>query len=654
LSGIFINYRRDDAPGTAGRLFDHLAKHFSRRRLFMDVAAMKAGLDFVKQLDAQVSTSDVLIAIIGPAWLRSVDDKGQRRLDSDRDYVRIEIASALKRDIPVIPVLVDGTDMPPEDELPEDLKGLTRRHALELRHTRFNADADAIIQALHGALPKGRRKWILPLAAAGLAALCLAGVIFLWPRLSAIFYAGSAPSESATNALKSDPDYQTCDEGSGDQAIVACDRAINSGKFAGHDLAGLYNDRGVERGRKGDPDGAMSDYTEAIKLDAKYALAYKNRGNAHSRKGEYDVAIQDFDRAIQIDPSYALAYAGRGDAYSYKGDVDRAVADYKKALSLHPQEEDRKRIQAGLDWRVCANTSGDQAIIACDGAINSGKFAGHDLAGLYNDRGVHRKEDKNDLDGAISDFSEAIKLDAKYALAYKNRGAAHYEKGEYDAAIQDFDQAVQLAPDYMDAYWWLGDAYRQKGDIDRAVANYKKALSLNPQEEDRKKIQAWLDLTVCDNTSGDQAITACDRAINSGKFAGHDLALLYDARGVHRKEDKNDLDGAISDFSEAIKLDAKYALAYKNRGATHYKKGEYDVAIRDFDQAVQLQPDYWDAYSALGDVYWRKGDIDRAVADYEKALSLNPPEEEWKRIQAVLDGLTAGPAPSPTGGKPAQ
>jgi hypothetical protein len=101
--GIFINYRRDDAPGVAGRLYDHLAHGFSRRDLFIDVDAIKPGLDFVKQLDAQVSQCDVLLAVIGPHWLNAADDSGQRRLDSDHDYVRIEIASALKRDIPVIP-----------------------------------------------------------------------------------------------------------------------------------------------------------------------------------------------------------------------------------------------------------------------------------------------------------------------------------------------------------------------------------------------------------------------------------------------------------------------------------------------------------------------------------------------------------------------
>ena len=166
MPGIFINYRRDDAPGVAGRLYDHLARKFSRGSLFIDVDAIKPGLDFVKQLDAQVSQCDAVLAIIGPHWLTAADSKGKRRLDDTHDYVRIEIASALKRDIPVIPVLIDGAEMPAEGDLPEDLASLARRHALELRHTRFASDADAVVTALHTVLPKTKKSWALPLAAA--------------------------------------------------------------------------------------------------------------------------------------------------------------------------------------------------------------------------------------------------------------------------------------------------------------------------------------------------------------------------------------------------------------------------------------------------------------------------------------------------------
>jgi len=159
MAGIFINYRRDDVPGVAGRLFDHLVGRFPRRSIFMDVDAMKPGMDFVKQLDTQVSQCDVLLAVIGPHWYDAKDQDGHRRLDSDTDYVRIELASALKRDIPVIPLLVDGAVMPAAGGLPDDLKSLTRRHALELRHTRFDADALAVMRALEELVPTRRIPW---------------------------------------------------------------------------------------------------------------------------------------------------------------------------------------------------------------------------------------------------------------------------------------------------------------------------------------------------------------------------------------------------------------------------------------------------------------------------------------------------------------
>jgi TIR domain-containing protein len=180
MPGIFINYRRDDAPGVAGRLYDHLARKFTRGRLFIDVDAIKPGLDFVKQLDSQVSQCDALLAVIGPHWLTAADSKGKRRLDDTHDYVRIEIAAALKRDIPVIPVLIDGAEMPAEAELPEDLAPLARRHALELRHTRFASDADAIVTALHTVLPTTKKSWAKPIAAAAVVGLIVIGGAIWW------------------------------------------------------------------------------------------------------------------------------------------------------------------------------------------------------------------------------------------------------------------------------------------------------------------------------------------------------------------------------------------------------------------------------------------------------------------------------------------
>jgi TIR domain len=192
MTGIFINYRRDDAPGVAGRLYDHLIRSFPRRDLFMDVDAIKPGLDFVKQLDNQVSHCDVLLALIGPKWL-SEENERSKRLHSDRDYVRIEIAAALKRDIPVIPVLIDGAAMPDEDDLPENLKSLARRHALELRHTRFADDADVIAAALKDYLPGQKKKKLMW---GGVVAACLLGAAGLGTAL----YLWSGPGSNVTPA----------------------------------------------------------------------------------------------------------------------------------------------------------------------------------------------------------------------------------------------------------------------------------------------------------------------------------------------------------------------------------------------------------------------------------------------------------------------
>ena len=177
MAGIFINYRRDDSKGLAGRLSDHLRRTFGPDAVFMDVDAMKPGFDFVKQLDVQVAQCDVVLAIIGANWFDAHDDKGQRRLESAHDYVRIELAAALTRDIPVIPVLVDGAIMPSEDALPDDLKSLARRHALELRYTRFNSDAEGIEFALRGLLPQRKPKWHWPAVGGGVAVACLAAFV---------------------------------------------------------------------------------------------------------------------------------------------------------------------------------------------------------------------------------------------------------------------------------------------------------------------------------------------------------------------------------------------------------------------------------------------------------------------------------------------
>jgi len=152
MNGIFISYRREDAAGHAGRLFDRLAARFGKDSVFMDVEGIEAGVDFVETIEGAVGRCAVLLAVIGRNWLNGKDAQGRRRLDDPQDFVRLETASALGRKVRVIPVLVEGARMPGADELPEDLRGLARRQALELRDSRWEADIQALIGVLERVL----------------------------------------------------------------------------------------------------------------------------------------------------------------------------------------------------------------------------------------------------------------------------------------------------------------------------------------------------------------------------------------------------------------------------------------------------------------------------------------------------------------------
>jgi len=155
MSGqIFISYRRDDSSAWAGRLYDGLSRHFVSNQIFMDVDTIEPGVDFVEAIEKSVGSCEALIAVIGKRWLISFDEEGGRRLNNPEDSVRIEIVTALKRGIRVIPALVDGASMPRSRDLPDDLKSLARRNALEVSHNRFSADLERLIGALERAVEK--------------------------------------------------------------------------------------------------------------------------------------------------------------------------------------------------------------------------------------------------------------------------------------------------------------------------------------------------------------------------------------------------------------------------------------------------------------------------------------------------------------------
>lgn len=146
---LVISYRRADTPGMAGRIYDQLMEHFGRDSIFMDIDTIPFGVDFRQHISQALGHCDVLLALIGEKWLDLRQD-GKRHLDDPADFVRIEIEMALKRGIPVIPVLLGQAQMPREDELPVPLGNLAYRNAIQVDVGRdFHIHMDRLIRHLN-------------------------------------------------------------------------------------------------------------------------------------------------------------------------------------------------------------------------------------------------------------------------------------------------------------------------------------------------------------------------------------------------------------------------------------------------------------------------------------------------------------------------
>lgn len=146
---IFISYRRSDSADVTGRIHDRLVKHFGEGNVFQDVEDIPLGMDFAENIQEVVGKCDAFLAIIGDEWIDAADKDGGRRLDNPADYVRLEIESALQRKIPLIPVLVQGAEMPAPDLLPDSIRNLARRNAIRVRpNPDFRPDMERLIEGL--------------------------------------------------------------------------------------------------------------------------------------------------------------------------------------------------------------------------------------------------------------------------------------------------------------------------------------------------------------------------------------------------------------------------------------------------------------------------------------------------------------------------
>lgn len=234
-----------------------------------------------------------------------------------------------------------------------------------------------------------------------------------------------------------------------------------------------FNNSGLTNYGKADHDSAIADFTEAIKLDPRYASAYYNRSLAYEAKGErkrakadyyqaltlnskiespiyfslarsyhekseYDKAITEYTRVIEIEPEFTDIYLYRGSAYFDKGDYNHAIADFTEAIRRNPQSID-----------------------------------------AYNGRGVAYRN-KGDYDHAFADYNEAIRLDSKDSEAYNNRAYALFKLGRLTEALVAAQKSIDLNSNYAYPVGTRGCIFEALGRIDEAVRDYKRAVELDP------------------------------------------------------------------------------------------------------------------------------------------------------------------------------
>src|SRR6478735_2935420 len=389
---IFINYRRDDSISTAGRLHDRLAQTFGRENLFMDVDHIPAGVDFVEYLHSQVAGCDVFLAVIGPNWLDAKDDDGRRRFDNPDDFVTIEIAAALARNIRVIPVLIDGARTPKADKLPDSIKPLVRRNAVEVRNANFGRDADSLITKVREALKTAQpvtRRWPFTtsvaersrarghwrMVAGGAAALLLVGWIGyqmgvpVWVPSMQRMQRAEQPDPSGAHLLRA----PSAAEEAKQQATTPLSTRVPA-------VVALTD---AEAKRK-------ADEAEQQRLAAAKAEEERNAKTAAEAeaKRKADEVEQQRLAAAKAEEERKAKTAAEAEA---KRKADEA--EQQRLAAAKAEEERRKQAEAEARTRY-------SALVSQGNTDNNNR----------------------DYDKAIAAYSEAMRLDPKNFLAFYNRG----------------------------------------------------------------------------------------------------------------------------------------------------------------------------------------------------------------------------------------
>lgn len=389
-----------------------------------------------------------------------------------------------------------------------------------------------------------------------------------------------------------------------------------------------YVMRGTAKAQLHQTQGAIDDYTTAIRLNPRLVIAYNNRGNLQQQLGDFDRALVDFSSVLEIDSQSAIAYNNRAIVYTQVGEFSKAVADYTKAIELQP---DFVSVYNNLGNTYCQMGDYRSALLQYSQAIDLEPL----FAVAYSNRAnIYRIQ--GDAVNALVDYDRAIDLDPNLVIAYYNRGICHRQIGNHQAAIDNYTQTLELDRQYFYAYYHRGNARQYLGDKHGAIADYTQTICFDPHH-----LHAYFNRALVRSEINDiqGAMADLEHAIElHPKFtlAYYQRAQLLATHHEHQY--------AIADYQRAIDLQPDYLEAYYHRGCSYQSLGDFAAALADLNHSINIDPNYAPAYYQRGKVSAQLGDRTGAISDYHKAANLyldRGDSKTYQQILQILDRLVA-------------
>lgn len=373
----------------------------------------------------------------------------------------------------------------------------------------------------------------------------------------------TAPALAQSLNESRNPDLTTCEKATAEVRIDACTRAFD---FERHETAQrqamILTLRGSAWHAKGETDRSHKDFTQALELSSQFIPAYEGRANLLRDQGKCDLAISDYSEIMRIRPDRPIAYFGRGICLIDKGQIERAIADLDQVIKL---DANNAGGHAGLAWGMKAriNSSRGEFDAAIAGLSEALKLNSKHAA-FYVERGaawsskgdvakamadfqqaiqldttnsagvavvawsaiaqLHTRE--NQLDAAITDYGEAIRLDPARPALYINRASVWSRRGDDARALEDYNNAIKMDPNDAMGHIARGDFYRGKGDYEVAIADYNNAI-----EKERDDLTAYGNRGLARFYQGQHEKAADDfKRVAETHASAYTMLLLYASR----------------------------------------------------------------------------------------------------------------------------